>query len=304
MKKLVSSLFAMILLFTLALPVLAESNSSKKDTSPAAETQTWLNWFDKLTKEDQLKVSYKPAELISFNENALLSLPNVDPLASFAPDTKEWLNWFNSLTEEEQLQVNYRPAEFALLNKTEVTVHENQYNNQTIDSKTNSNDQLTLQALETMPTGGYEHPYSSSAWENLTDKANCYAYMLNTSTYSGHKLQPGELAGKVFTSLTSSSIISASKLDMPYLNKSLRTSTYSEVPGYREYKVALVIAPNYDYHWYRQDADGGWSHKRGLTAIDFRDASGNSIRNPQTADRNYGNGLNYSTWGGWYIIKY
>ncbi|MDN4602264.1 hypothetical protein P5G61_13600 [Paenibacillus sp. F6_3S_P_1C] len=131
-----------------------------------------------------------------------------------------------------------------------------------------------------------------------------FEIMLNTSTNSGHKLQPGELAGKVFTSLISSSIISASKLDMPYLNKSLRTSTYSEVPGYREYKVALVIAPNYDYHWYRQDADGGWSHKRGLTAIDFRDASGNSIRNPQTADRNYGNGLNYSTWGGWYIIKY
>lgn len=25
--------------------------------------------------------------------------------------------------------------------------------------------------------------------------------------------------------------------------------------------VALVIAPGIDYHWYKQDSDGYWSHK-------------------------------------------
>ena len=29
----------------------------------------------------------------------------------------------------------------------------------------------------------------------------------------------------------------------------------------------LVIWPNRDYHWYRQDADGTWSHKPGSTKV-------------------------------------
>ncbi|MEK5234536.1 hypothetical protein NST99_02310 [Paenibacillus sp. FSL L8-0470] len=214
------------------------------------------------------------------------------------------------MPEEVQLEVNYRPAGFdstlnkAVLPNNDIPINETQYSQNSSEPKEDSKKSVGLQLLETMVTGGYEHPYDTSVWAPLTDKANCYAYMLNISTYSGHKLQPGEKAGNIFSSLTTTSIINAAQADMPYLSKSIRSSSYSEVPGYREYKVALVIAPNYDYHWYRQDADGGWSHKRGLTAIDFRDASGISIRNPQTANRNYGNGLNYSTFSGWYIIKY
>lgn len=33
------------------------------------------------------------------------------------------------------------------------------------------------------------------------------------------------------------------------------------------YAVLLVISPNNDYHWYRQDVDGTWSHKRGATPV-------------------------------------
>ena len=35
------------------------------------------------------------------------------------------------------------------------------------------------------------------------------------------------------------------------------------------YKVLLVIKPGKDYHWYRQDDDGLWSHKRGDMSIDI-----------------------------------
>lgn len=233
------------------------------------------------------------------NENS------IDPLKDFSPNVEEWTKWFNSLTPEEQLTVNYRPAGFNTLSKQSVPTNEVSYPNETYDEKSNyQKSSLAPLAQSKMVTGGYEHPYSPSSWIDLTDKANCYAYMLNISTYSGHKLQPGEKAGQTFSSLTTSSIYSASLKDMPYLGKKIRTSSYSETPGYREYKVALVIAPNYDYHWYRQDRDGGWSHKRGLTSIDFRDASLNPISDPQVANRNYGNGLNYSTWGGYYMITY
>ena len=34
-----------------------------------------------------------------------------------------------------------------------------------------------------------------------------------------------------------------------------------------EYAVLLVVDPNNDYHWYRQDSDGTWSHKPGATKV-------------------------------------
>ncbi len=49
--------------------------------------------------------------------------------------------------------------------------------------------------------------------------------------------------------------------------------------------VALVVWPNRDYHWYRRDADGTWSHKPGRTAATNVDNSSNVITDPTTADR-------------------
>jgi hypothetical protein len=50
-----------------------------------------------------------------------------------------------------------------------------------------------------------------------------------------------------------------------------------------------------DYHFYRQDSDGTWSHKPGGTAVSRTDASRQRIYNPVTADRMYGKtgGIDY-----------
>ena len=42
-----------------------------------------------------------------------------------------------------------------------------------------------------------------------------------------------------------------------------------------------------DYHLYRQDNDGLWSHKQGKGKVKRYDASNNHIKDPKTADRNY-----------------
>ena len=72
------------------------------------------------------------------------------------------------------------------------------------------------------------------------------------------------------------------------------------------YKVALVLdlsVPNLDYHWYRQNPDGTWSHKRGSTEVINYDASNNIIVDPEIADRNYtGSGLNYSIFVGFFEV--
>jgi hypothetical protein len=59
------------------------------------------------------------------------------------------------------------------------------------------------------------------------------------------------------------------------------------------WKVALVIAPDdpkdpkkNDFHFYRQDDDGNWSHKRGLNGdATNKDFSGKVITDPEKADR-------------------
>jgi hypothetical protein len=54
--------------------------------------------------------------------------------------------------------------------------------------------------------------------------------------------------------------------------------------------VALFVDPDdpmRDYHWYRQDSDGMWSHKPGGTQATNLDQSGNPITNPETADRTH-----------------
>jgi len=77
------------------------------------------------------------------------------------------------------------------------------------------------------------------------------------------------------------------------------------------WKVALVIDPrpngDGDFHWYRQDEDGTWSHKPGGQPATNRDASGNPITDPRTADRNYqpGGGIdapNYTEFCGCFCV--
>jgi len=50
-------------------------------------------------------------------------------------------------------------------------------------------------------------------------------------------------------------------------------------------RFALVIAPGVDYHWYRQNPDGTWSHKPGWWTVRTFDDSSNTIFDPQLADR-------------------
>ncbi len=68
------------------------------------------------------------------------------------------------------------------------------------------------------------------------------------------------------------------------------------------YKVALVTyfesSTNKDYHWYRQDSDGLWSHKLGHLAISRLDESGNPIIDPMLCDRD-----NYPTFVGYFAVS-
>lgn len=117
-------------------------------------------------------------------------------------------------------------------------------------------------------------------------------------------MNPGDLAGKAF-SLSTSVLEANIKADMPYIATYAKWNSIGETstPVAKSYKVGMCIAPGNDYHFYRQDNDGYWSHKRGTTDLIFWDASQANIVNPRTCDRNYPT-ANYSTWCGFYQYTY
>jgi hypothetical protein len=108
---------------------------------------------------------------------------------------------------------------------------------------------------------------------------NCYNYANDqaTNTFA----QPGRATGHMYTALSCPSVQPAATSDglhaCPNFSGTLG-------PGHGWY-VALVIWPNVDYHWYRQDKVGCWSHKPGQTAARNTDNSGRPITDPRTCNR-------------------
>lgn len=124
-------------------------------------------------------------------------------------------------------------------------------------------------------------PIYEPGWWNVPARQpsnNCYNYATNyrTDTFA----QPGRAAGAIYTSLTCGAVrpaaIADQLIDAPNADNTCPTQGHL---------VALVVAPGWDFHWYRKGADGWWSHKPGSTAVTNLDNSGKLISDPRTADR-------------------
>lgn len=149
----------------------------------------------------------------------------------------------------------------------------------------------------TTPCAG-SPPYEPSRWNKdpVVGSTNCYAYASNDP--DGHppgKPQPGERCGHPATDASCAEVTRASKCDgmIPAPNPPTPKAGY--------YPVALVSDPGVDYHWYRLDDNGTWSHKPGNTNATNVDASGNPITNPETCNRDYGS-VNYKDFCGYFYV--
>jgi hypothetical protein len=81
-------------------------------------------------------------------------------------------------------------------------------------------------------------------------------------------------------------------------NPSMKMTTFEAKCPAHTSKIALVVDPDEDYHFFRQDSNGMWSHKPGGTAVTNLDANEKRIYDPQLASRDYhesGSKLNYDT---------
>ncbi len=124
-------------------------------------------------------------------------------------------------------------------------------------------------------------PIYEPAWWNVPTRQpynNCYNYATNyrTDTFA----QPGQAAGVIYTDLACDEVragaVADELVDWPDAGNGCPTEGHL---------VALVVAPGWDYHWYRKGRNGMWSHKPGSTPVINVDNAGALISDPRAADR-------------------
>jgi hypothetical protein len=107
---------------------------------------------------------------------------------------------------------------------------------------------------------------------------NCYNYASNrrTNTFA----QPGRATGHQAKVMACNDVTAAALSDG--LHHRYDCFPDSEKP---RWLMALVVAPGYDYHWYRKQKEGFWGHKPGGTAARNTDNNGAVVMNPETCAR-------------------
>lgn len=124
--------------------------------------------------------------------------------------------------------------------------------------------------------------YQPAAWNDANGvqlNNNCYNYSCNIQT--GTFAQPGRAQGSQVVEMACDKVVAGALADGLVQVSNDSGCGCSEC----RHVVALVVAPGYDYHWYRKDKDGKWSHKIGTAPATNLDNSNNIIVDPQTADR-------------------
>ena len=148
---------------------------------------------------------------------------------------------------------------------------------------------LLPEIIEPTP-GNYEYKYLPEIYnsDQYVLRTNCYAYAFDiiNNPVTGESLytrdearmsgytktfanQPGLFSGQYDINDYSyetgdkdgnERLISLVEADAKAIGKNFQPYEEGMEGGYA---VLLVVSPGYDYHWYRQDSDGTWSHKRG-----------------------------------------
>ena len=133
----------------------------------------------------------------------------------------------------------------------------------------------------TWSTPAYYPSYWNSDGNRLINN-NCYNYANNRLTDSF--AQPGRASGQA--------IGSEGEVHLRCLQDGLvATNAYDPPPNGKTRIVAytgMIFYENewhWDYHFWRRDNNGMWSHKPGMSDATNLDHSGNSISNPETANR-------------------
>lgn len=175
------------------------------------------------------------------------------------------------------------------------------------------------------PTNGFEPEKNPGRYNNdpaIWKVHNCYSYSMNSidpklvnfcrknnlQNCRNKFHQPGALHGE------RNALNASSRRTCPVVEKlmmadvpNMERSTYEAKCKPNTRKIALVVDKGEDYHFYRQDDNGMWTHKDGSNKVKDYDALKNPIANPELASRDYrwtGSDLNYEDFCGFYCVPH
>jgi hypothetical protein len=127
---------------------------------------------------------------------------------------------------------------------------------------------------------------------SIRSNNNCYNYSTNRLT--NDFAQPGDASRNIYTDLTCDDVQKSAASDL-----GLEPTSFFEYTNENDFTlIALVVAPDEDFHWYRRDSNKMWSHKPGSDRATTLDNSGQPITSPETADRGP-----YTEFCGYFKIK-
>lgn len=128
-------------------------------------------------------------------------------------------------------------------------------------------------------------PYDPGKWNNdpaILQNNNCYNY--GNDKITNTVAQPGRGSG-----LEAPSPYSCAGTSAAAVRDGLQSIPNPDLSLAEGHVAALVVStttPGFsDYHWYRRDSNGMWSHKPGRTAAKNTDNSGRPIVDPRKCDR-------------------
>jgi hypothetical protein len=146
--------------------------------------------------------------------------------------------------------------------------------------------------IQYSPLSGSEPQYEPKKWNNkprIKAQHNCFSYAINDLSPSRTgKAQPGYFSGHSGVpdhDYKCKHFLKRLKKDMPSMYVS--TLQHKCKKGFHKAFMALDDKSDPDYHFYRQDSNGFWSHKPGRTDVTDLDASKQKIVAPNKANRKY-----------------
>ncbi len=164
------------------------------------------------------------------------------------------------------------------------------------------------------PLTGYEPEYNPDLMNNnkrLRESHNCFAYAFNhidppsenecnDNTCNVPFHQPGRASGYPKWSKVKGKRCPDLLARLFGDVKGLTMTTFEKKCPPNTSKIALVADEDEDYHFYRQDSNGYWSHKPGATNVTNKDAQNSHIYDPSLASRAYENSsLDYDKFCGY-----
>jgi len=123
--------------------------------------------------------------------------------------------------------------------------------------------------------------YNPALWNTpaVEPYNNCYNYANDqiTNTFA----QPGRAHGVFPVNIDCDDYQNAATAD----GLALSAGFANPLAAGQGWYVALAVWPGVDFHWYRQDDNGCWSHKPGQTPVTNLDNSGTPITDPANCNR-------------------